>query len=232
MGIWDKAKQMAGTAKDMAVDAANKKYEEVKTAQIVKAEAKEAQKAAQEELASIFTLTKSYGRIEVDQSNEIIKVIGPVEELPKEESGLVKGARVFGAIYTLGASLAVESAMKNKPLFIPFSMVRGYSIIRDDEETVGDGTFEAKTSSWGIGVASGSVGVGLGSGRTRGYVSDRQVKKSVSLLALRLDLKSFEMPCVFVPYITDNTSTKSTAYKRALTDMHVACSALDIISSL
>lgn len=230
MGLWDKAKAAAVSAKDAAIDAAGSKIESVKAQQVAKRDAAQAAKDAQAEMASVFSATHTYGRIEVDQTHGLLKVIGPVEDIPKQESGLVKGARAIGALYTLGASLAVESAMRNKPFYLPVDMLRGYEAIRDDETTIGAGSITAQSSGWGIGAAvGGGVGLGFGRQKTKGKVGERKVKRSVSLLTLRLDLKSLDLPCIYVPYITNDTSVKSGAYQKAVTEMQTAAGALDIL---
>lgn len=213
MGFFDKAKEMASQAAAQAQDMAMQKAAEAKQASIQKHE----DAAARKELAQAFRATQKYGELEVDGANGLVKIRHATGELPKKRSGL---GTATAAVMTLGASVAVSAAMKPRDVVVPFSEVRGYAVIQDDDVIQG-GTLGAAAVG---GILLGGVGAIVGAAGGK-----RKSKKVVNTMALRVDLSSFDMPCAIVPYITKPTKTTDRDYQKAVSAMQQAMSCLDLV---
>lgn len=213
MGLFDKAKEMAAGAASMAADAATQKMGEMREAN----EAKEAERSAKKELSKTFHETKKFGELSIDSGNELVKIKHATAKLKKQGGALGKATL---AMMTGGLSLAAEAAMKPADYIVPFSEIRGYSVIQDDEEIQG-GTLGAAAVG---GLLLGGVGAIVGAAGGK-----RKQKKVVNTMALRVDLRNIDMPCVIVTYIGRPTKTKDGAYRKAVESMQEAMSCLDLI---
>lgn len=204
MGFLDKAKDMASQAAQAA------------SAEI--AERREAKLATPE---GVFHETRSFGKLSIDSEHELLKIKQATGEIShKKKSGIIgKTVKATVAMGTLGASLAVEAAVKPKDVVVPFDQIRGCSIIEDGEET---------RASLGAAVAGGLLfgGVGAIVGAANG-----KGKKSIGLLALKIDLDDLDNPCAIVTYINSPTKTKSKEYTKAVSDLQNAVSCLELILS-
>lgn len=204
MGIFDKAMGMAQQAQDGAAQAI---------------EGKLAERDARKELERSFKATKKMGDLEIDSRSGLLKIRHASAEIPKKKSAI---GTATVAMMTGGLSLAASAAMRPRDVIVPLDMVRGYSVIQDDDSIQG-GTLGAAAIGGallgGVGLIAGAVG------------GKRKVKKVVNLLALRVDLADIDMPCAVVPYITGPTKTGSNDYKKAVSRVEEACSMLDLILS-
>lgn len=203
MGFFDKAKDAAA----QAAKAATTELEQRKEAKLATPE-------------GMFKETRSFGQLSVDSDHKLLKIKHATGEIAKKKPGIVgKTVKATVAVSTLGASLAVEAAMKPKDVVVPFDMVRGFSIIQDGEET---------RASLGSAVAGGLLfgGVGAVIGAAGG-----SGKKSVGLLALKIDLDDIDNPCAIVTYINKPTKTKSKEYTSAVSELQNAVSCLELIAS-
>ncbi|WP_421572381.1 hypothetical protein M1L65_07035 [Slackia exigua] len=213
MGLFDKAKEMAAQAAAQAQDAAMQKVVEVRDAGVQKRE----DAAMRRDLSSMFRASQKYGELEIDGANQLLKIRHATGDLPKKKSGL---GTATAAVMTLGASVAVSAAMKPKDVIVPFSEVRGYSVIQDDDVIQG-GTLGAAAVcgvlTGGFGAVAGAIG------------GKRKISKVVNTMALRVDLSNFDMPCAVVPYISKPTKTKDKDYLKAVSAMQQAMSCLDLV---
>lgn len=216
MGLFDKAKELAGNAASMAQDAASQKAADMKQASIEKKE----QRAEQDALAKQFNETKRFGDLSIDKNNRLLKIRHATTKIKK--SGSVAGKATL-AMMTGGLSLAADAALKPRDMVVPFSMVRGYSVI-EDEDVIQGGTLGAAAVG---GLLLGGIGAVVGAAGGK-----RKTKKQVNSMALRVDLADLDMPCAIVTYISKPTKTKSGDYKRAVESMQEAMSCLDLIASL
>lgn len=216
MGLFDKAKEMATNAASMAADAATQKAGEMKAA----SDAKAAEKSAKRELAQSFHETRRFGELSIDSSAHLLKIRHATAKLQKKSGALGTAGKATMAMMTLGASVAVEAAMKPSDVIVPFSDVRGYAVIQDDEEIQG-GTLGAAAVG---GLLLGGVGAVIGAAG-----GSRKQKKVVNTMALRVDLRDLDMPCAIVTYIGKPTKTKSGDYQKAVAAMQEAMSCLDLI---
>lgn len=218
MGLFDKAKEMAANAAGMAVDAAMQKAEDMKRSSIQKQE----EKAEKKELASQFHETRRFGELSIDKNSGLLKIRHATAKIKKKPGALGAAGKATMAMMTLGTSVAVEAAMKPADYIVPFSDIRGYSVIQDDEEIQG-GTIGAAAVG---GLLLGGVGAVIGA-----VGGKRKQKKVVNTMALRIDLNDLDMPCAIVTYIAKPTKTKSGDYKKAVESMQEAMSCLDLILS-
>ena len=216
MGLFDKAKEMAANAAGMAADAAMQKAEDMKRSSIQKQE----EKAEKKELASQFHETRRFGELSIDKNSGLLKIRHATAKIKKKSGALGAAGKATMAMMTLGTSVAVEAAMKPADYIVPFSDIRGYSVIQDDEEIQG-GTIGAAAVG---GLLLGGVGAVIGA-----VGGKRKQKKVVNTMALRIDLNDLDMPCAIVTYIAKPTKTKSGDYKKAVESMQEAMSCLDLI---
>lgn len=218
MGLFDKAKEMATNAAGMAADAAMQKAEEAKQASIEKQEEKAAEKA----LADSFHETRRFGDLSIDKNAQLLKIRHATAKIKKKSGALGTAGKATLAMMTAGISIAAEAAMKPQDYIVPFSEIRGYSVIQDDDEIQG-GTLGAAAVGGlllgGVGMIAGAMG------------GKRQQKKVVNTMALKIDLNDFDMPCAIVTYISKSTKTKSNDYRKAVESMQEAMSCLDLILS-
>lgn len=215
MGLFDKAKELAGNAASKASDMAMQKAGDMKQASIEKRE----QRAEDRELATRFHETKRFGDLSIDKDNRLLKIRHATAQI-KKKGGAGKATL---AVMTGGLSLAAEAAMKPKDVIVPFSMVRGYSVIQDEDVIQGGTLGAAAVGGLLLGVAGAVIGAAGGK---------RKGKKQVNTMALRVDLADLDMPCAIVTYISKPTKTKSGEYKKAVESMQEAMSCIDLIASL
>ena len=201
MGLFDKAK-------DAAIQAAQAAATELE-------ERREAKLASPE---GMFKETRSFGQLSIDSEHKLLKIKHATGEISKKSGVMGKTAKATAALMTAGLSLAAEAAMKPKDVVVPFDKVRGFSIIQDGEET---------RASLGSAVAGGLLfgGVGAVIGAAGG-----SGKKSVGILALKIDLNDLDNPCAIVTYINKPTKTKSKEYSAAVSEIQNAVSCLELIS--
>lgn len=213
MGLFDKAKEKAAQVAAQAQDIAAQKAEDARQANIEKRD----EKAAKKELAATFKASQKYGAIEVDGTNRLLKIKHATSQLPKKKSGL---GTATAAVMTMGASVAVSAAMKPADVIVPFSEVRGYTVIQDDNEIQGGSLGAAAVGGillGGVGAVVGAVG-----GKRKG-------KTVVNTMALRVDLSSFDMPSAIVSYLSKPAKTTDKEYIKAVSEMQSAMSCLDLV---
>ena len=172
------------------------------------------------EFASVFRETKRFGELSIDSANGLLKIRHATTKIKKKPGVLGMAGKATAAMMTLGASVAIEAAMRPADVIVPFSEVRGYAVIRDDEEIQGGSLGAAAVGGILLGVAGAVIGAAGGA---------RKVKKSVSTMALRVDLSDLDMPCAIVTYIGKPTKTKGGDYRKAVESMQEAMSCLDLI---
>lgn len=216
MGLFDKAKEMASNAASMAADAATQKMGEIREAN----EAKAVEKAERRELAQSFHETRRFGELSIDSGAQLLKIRHATTKIQRKPGALGAAGKATMAMMTLGASVAVEAATKPADVIVPFSDVRGYAVIQDDEEIQGGSLGAAAVGGLLLGVAGAVIGAAGGA---------RKQKKSVNVMALRVDLRDLDMPCAIVTYIGKPTKTKSGDYQKAVAAMQEAMSCLDLI---
>lgn len=206
MGLFDKVKDVTNQVVGGAM-------EEIKAEQALKEE----KKAEYKRLNNLFTPTKVLGDLELDMENELFKV-------RKASSGIKKKSGGFGktllAVSTAGASLVAEAMVQPDDKIFSFDELVDFELIEDEGAITKGGLGSAVVG----GVLLGGVGAIVGSN-----VGAKKSKKTVESLYLKINLNDVDFPCVFVPYITKETKTKSNAYTEAFNKAQESVSCLNII---
>lgn len=227
MGFMDKIKKTADDAQQMAAGAVSSKLSEIEQNQTIKAEQKEqgklakaADKQEQEQLKRIYHVTNSMGDVSIDSGNRLFKVRRASADIPKTSGALMKTGKALAAVYTLGASVAIEHSMKPDDRIFGFDEVRSFELIEDDSQVVGGGVGMALVG----GAFFGGAGAVAGS-----MVGGKKTKKTVDNLLLKINLKDIDFPCVIIPYITKTVKVTSNDYKKALGAAQQTISCLELI---
>lgn len=231
MGFMDKLKKTAEDAQTAASQAVDNKLAQREQAQIAKAEQKElqAQRAAeekqeQEALKAVFRATNDMGDVTVDSENRLLKIRRCTDQVKKESGALMKTGKAIAAVYTLGASVAVEAAVKHATRpddkIFRWESVRSFELMEDDSQVVGGGVGMALVGGaffGGAGAVAGSI------------VGGKKTKKTCDSLVLKINLNDFDHPCVIVTYISKTTKKTSNDYKKAFSAAQQTVSCLEMI---
>lgn len=227
MGLFDKVKGASGSV----TQGLQKGLQGQQVAMQEKREAKqiskqeqdrkaELDKQQQKELSLVFRASRTMGDISIDTDHGLFKVKRATTKVPKQSGALMKTGKALAAVYTLGASVAVEYAMKPDDRVFTFAEIRSYELLQDDSQI----------TSGGVGMAIVGGAVFGGAGAVAGSVAGKKkTKKVIENMLLRIDLNDFGFPCVIVPYITKSTKVNSNDYKKALGAAQETISCLDLI---
>lgn len=227
MGFMDKLKKTAESAQQTASSAVENKLAEREQSQIAKRETKEIEKeskerdkAEQAELKAVFRPTNDMGDVSVDTANSLFKVRRATAQVKKESGALMKTGKAIAAVYTLGASVAIEHAMKPDDRIFRFSEIRSFELMEDDSQIVGGGVGMALVGGallGGAGAVAGSV------------VGGKKTKKTCDSLVLKINLNNLDFPCVLITYISKTTKKTSNDYKKAFSAAQQTVSCLEMI---
>lgn len=220
MGFLDKMKQASGDALGKAQEKISTSLDDAKDERQSKQLAKEQEKSEQKELARVFKPTKSLGDLSVDTVNGLFKVRHATAAMPKRSGALAKTGKAVAAMYTLGASIAIEHAMKPDDKIFRFEELRGYELLEDDSEVTSGGLGRAAVGA----AAFGSTGALVGA-----MTGKKKSKKVVETLVLKIDLYDLDFPCVMVPYINKSVKVTDNEYKKAYGAAQESISCLDLI---
>lgn len=227
MGLFDKVKKAAEDAQQMAGEALENKLAEREQSQAIKSEqreqgklAKAAEKEQQAEYKRIYRSTNNMGDVSVDSGNRLFKVRRASANIPKQSGALMKTGKAIAAVSTLGASVAIEQAMKPDDRIFRFDEIRSFELMEDDSQVVGGGVGMALVG----GAFFGGAGMVAGS-----MVGGKKTKKTCDSMLLKINLKSIDMPCVIIPYVTKTIKKTSNDYKKALSAAQQTISCLEMI---
>lgn len=216
MGFMDKMKKVSGDMTEKAQEKMSMVVEDKK------AEREEQQLAKQEqkELARVFSSTNDMGDMSVDTRNMLFKVRHASAAIPKQSGALMKTGKALAAVYTLGASVAIEHAMKPDDKIFRFEELRSFELLEDDSQIVGGGV--------GMALAGGAL-FGTGGAIAGSMVGGKKTKKTVDNLLLKINLRDIDFPCVIIPYITKTVKVTSNDYKKALGAAQQTSSCIELI---
>lgn len=227
MGLINKIKKTADDVQQMVPSIVGDKLAEREQSQVMKAERREQEKLTkvsdkqeQEHLKGIYRATNTMGDISVDSSNRLFKVRRATADIPKQAGALMKTGKALAAVYTLGASVAIEHAMKPEDRIFKFDEIRSFELLEDDSQVVGGGVGMALVG----GALFGNAGAIAGS-----MVGGKKTKKTVDNLLLKINLKDIDFPCVIIPYITKTVKVTSNDYKKALGAAQQTISSIELI---
>lgn len=216
MGFMNKVKKAASDVQGTALTAVNNKLAEREQRQIEKKDDRNEQAA----LKAAFHPTNNMGDVSIDSTNRLFKVRRATAGIPKTSGAMMKTGKAFAAISTLGASVAIEHAMKPDDRIFHFGEIRSFELLEDDSQVVGGGVGMALVG----GAFFGGAGAVAGS-----MVGGKKTKKTVDNLLLKINLRDIDFPCVIIPYITKTVKVTSNDYKKALGAAHETISCIELI---
>lgn len=182
---------------------------------------KEEFKVNQEELRKVFVSTQKMGDIEIDEVNKLLKFNNASSNIKKNNAMKLLGKGVL-AMYTLGASIAVEMALKPGDVIFRYDEIRDYDLLENDVSVESGGLGRAIAGD----VIAGPVGGLLGS-----LTAKRKTRKSIDMMALQVSTTNFCFPSIMISYLTNETKTKSTRYTNALSQARNTIACLNLIFS-
>lgn len=216
MGIFEKMKATTTELGEKTQNAIDNKLEERDASK----KAAQAEKEKNQELLSIFKASTELGDISIDIENRLFKVKHATGMIKKNSGALMKTGKALAAVYTLGASVAIEAAMKPDDKIFHFEDLDSYELIEDD----------SAISSGGLGSAiAGGVLLGGAGAIVGGMTGKKKQKKTIENLVLQINTKDISFPCIMVTYIKKETKVSSNAYKEALSLAKQSIQCLDII---
>lgn len=214
-GIGAVAKDIANDTKDNITESIEQKKANAELAQQKKDEFKE----EQEHLKQIFVATQKMGDIEIDDVNQLLKINNATENIKKNSKLKTVGKGIL-AMYTLGASIAVELALKPGDVIFHYNEITNYDLLENDLAVESGGLGRAVVGN----AIAGPVGGILGS-----MTAKRKTKKSIDMLALHITTNNFCFPSIMISYIKSETKTKSSKYANALSQAHNTIACLNLI---
>lgn len=182
---------------------------------------KEEFKVNQEELRKVFVSTQKMGDIEIDEVNKLLKFNNASSNIKKNNAIKLLGKGVL-AMYTLGASIAVEMALKPGDIIFRYDEIRDYDLLENDVSVESGGLGRAIAGD----VLAGPVGGLFGS-----LTAKRKTRKSIDMMALQISTTNFCFPSIMISYLTNETKTKSTRYTNALSQARNTIACLNLIFS-
>lgn len=220
MGFLDKAKKSAqGIIEDKLEQLENEKEAKAEERELIAQKEKEFQDRQQEN-KRLFRATKVMGDIEIDENNKLLKIHNAQSNIKKASGKLVKSGKAILAFSTMGASLAIEHAMKPGDVIFSFDEINDYDLMENDIAVASGGLGRAVAG----GVLLGGVGAVVG-----GVTGKKKTKKSVENLALQITTNDFYFPSIIITYIDKEVKTKSSKYLDAMSTAKQTMACLDII---
>lgn len=214
MGFMDRVKRVSSDVTEMAQDMVTSAVQD----KMAEHEDQQAAKREQQDLARRFSSTSDMGDLSVDTRNGLFKVRHASADVKRESGALLKTGKALAAVYTLGASVAIEHAMKPDDRVFRFDELLGYELLEDDSQVVVGGMEVRHNERETFTPWDGTIGKNT-------VISEQMTKKAIDSLLLRIDLRDVDMPCVIISYITKPTASTSKEYQKALgkAQQTVAC---------
>ena len=205
-----KEKGIGGVAKDIASntkESINESIEIKKENAELARQKREDFKERQATYKSIFRSTQKMGDIEIDEVNKLLKINNA-------------SSKSVLAMYTLGASLAIEMALKPGDVIFSYDEIQDYDLLENN----------ISVESGGLGMAVvGGVVAGSTGGIIGGLTAKRKTSKSIDMLALQITTTNFCFPSIIISYIKSETKSKSSRYTKALSHARNTIACLNLI---
>ena len=218
MGLFDKAKQVAQGAIDQTKDKLAQEAEKKQKEKEYAAEMSSKHKSEQEERKALFLSTRKLGDLELDDNNKLIKIKNATSEMKKSSGLLAKTAKATLAVSTMGASLAIEYALKPGDEIFTFDEIVDYDLYENNESISSGGLGRAVAG----GLLLGGVGAIVG-----GVTGKKKTKSTCESMYLHISTTSYFFPSLMIPYITKEIKTKSNDYTKALSKAKETMSCLE-----
>lgn len=216
MGFKDTMQDLAQTAKEKA----QTQMQAAQDKRAIQAQAKLDDKNNQAQLANVFSPTNDMGDVIIDSNNRLFKVRHASAKATKKSGAGMMAVKGLAAVYTLGASVAIEHAMKPDDRIFYFDDLIGYELIEDSASVSGGGVGAALAGGLLFGAAGGIAGA---------VVGGKKVKGAVENMFLQIKLNDMNMPSLMITFIAKRTKKKSGAYRNALSSARETMACLDLI---
>ena len=214
-GIGGVAKDIASNTKESINESIEIKKENAELARQKREDFKEKQAAYK----SIFRSTQKMGDIEIDEVNKLLKINNASSNIKKNGKIKILSKSVL-AMYTLGASLAIEMALKPGDVIFSYDEIQDYDLLENN----------ISVESGGLGMAVvGGVVAGSTGGIIGGLTAKRKTSKSIDMLALQITTTNFCFPSIIISYIKSETKSKSSRYTKALSHARNTIACLNLI---
>lgn len=207
------AKDAIGNVKDNAVSKidANKKKNDL--AKQKKLDYDNEQKY----LKSIFKATTAVGDVEIDEVNHLLKINNAEANIKKNSKMKSLGKGVL-AMYTLGASLAIEHAMKPTGTIFKFNEISDYELLENDTTVASGGLGRAVVGGSFLGGAGAIVG---------GITGKKKTKKIIDMLVLQISTTNIFFPNLMITYINKKIKNTDKKYISIINDIQKTISGLN-----
>lgn len=171
--------------------------------------------------------TQQIGPVMIDEAHKMFRIKGVLPNNgSKKKSGIGKKAlKGLAAVYTLGASVAVEKVMdRNRNTvdsgsWLPFGALTGYEVLQDSSRVIASG--------------SRRVGGGVYSNGLHLSSSERQSlsisKRQINTLVIKVNLNTFDCPCLMIPLVQNASAMSDKDFNQAVMLSHKIPAALDVI---
>lgn len=215
-GVNEVTKEALNDIKDNVKISFDNKMESAELAQKMKEEYKQKQK----EYKAKFKATQKMGDIEIDDIHKLLKINNCTSNIKKSSGKAKKFAKGMMALYTAGASIAIEHAMKPGDTIFSYNELLDYDLFENDLSIASGGTGRAVVGT----AIAGSVGGVLGA-----MTATRKTKRSVDSMALQISTNNFFFPSVMITYIDKETKTSKKKYTDAYSKAQQTIACMDII---
>lgn len=216
-GISGVAKNIANDTKNNISESIQQKKEDAELAQ----QKKEEFKVEQEEYKKIFRSTQKMGDIEIDDINKLLKINNATNNISTNSKMKSLGKGVL-AVSTLGASVAVQMALKPEDVIFRYDEILNYDLLEND--------LSVQSGGLGRAIAGGVIGGSTG-GIVGGMTGKRKTRKSIDMLALQIMTTDFCFPSIMISYIKSETKTNSSKYTKILSEAQQTIACLNLIFS-
>lgn len=216
MGFMDKVKKATSDITQQAQDKVNASIDKAQQNH----ENTQIQKQEQKELKASFNATNTMGDLSIDSQNRLFKVKHASANIKKKTGFIKGGAKATAAMMTLGASVALEQAMKPSDKVFSFDELRSFELLEDDAQVVGGGVGMSLVG----GAFFGPVGAMAGA-----VTGGKKTKKTVENLVLKINLNDMDFPCVMITYLNKSTKVSSNTYRDAVSSAQETISCLELI---
>lgn len=204
---------------DDALHNAEEKMELKKEQELLAKQRKEEFEQKQSEYSKLFQATKKIGNLEVDEIHELFRIPSAEANIKKTSAMKSIGKGVL-ALYTLGASLAIEYALKPNATIFSFEELIDFDLLENNNSIASGGLGRAIAG----GLVLGGVGAVVG-----GVTGRRKIKGTCEMLVLQISTNNMFFPNLMITYINKEVKKKDKKYINALNDARTTISGLNII---
>lgn len=215
MGFKDLTKNVLNNVKDNV----NDKITEKKEDNLNKRQKKEEYDQEQKNYKNIFKTTTKIGDIEIDETNQLIKIHHAEVNIKKNSKMKTLGKSVL-AMYTLGASLAIEYAMKPSGTIFRFDEIADFDLLENNNAIASGGLGRAIIGGTLLGGAGAIVG---------GITGKRKTKTTCDMLVVQISTTNMFFPNLMITYINKEIKKTDKKYMKELNNAQQTIAGLNSV---